>query len=67
MHDDIRIHVDDEDGDYVAIRADKLDGIIAAVSGNSEFDDLPDKECKHLPEGKYLVLKAVDIIINYKH
>jgi|TARA_R100000479_G_scaffold167164_1_gene107457 hypothetical protein len=61
------ISVSYDDGDFLAIRHDKLDGVVAAVSGNSEFDDLPDDECKHLPEGKYLVLKVVDIIYNYKH
>tara|TARA_R100000482_G_scaffold94345_1_gene39473 strand:- start:1413 stop:1625 length:213 start_codon:yes stop_codon:yes gene_type:complete len=60
--DDIRICVSHDDGDHVAIRADKLDGVIAAISGNSEFDDLPDDECKHLPPSRYLILKAVDII-----
>lgn len=64
---DYRISVSYDDGDFLAIREDKLNGIVSAVSGNSEFDDLPDDECKHLPEGKYLVLKVVDILYNYKH
>ena len=60
---DYRISVSYDDGDFLAIRVDKLDGVITAVSGNSEFDDLPDDECKHLPPGKYLIVKVVDLII----